>query len=100
MKRIHLIQCLCPERHAIMAVMYDPERISAEGALAGFQQVVELALQQKVIRQRCEICKRDVEFHYEDAVTKFNSIEEAAPLARQIEAQQLATRRFFDAARN
>lgn len=30
---IHLIQVLCPDRHAIFAIGYDPETLSPEDAM-------------------------------------------------------------------
>ena len=38
---IHVIQCLCPDRHCIFGMAYDPADISPEEAMQGFREVVQ-----------------------------------------------------------
>jgi hypothetical protein len=97
---IRLLQCLCPKRHGICAVFYDDEVVDGESALRGFQDIIRLALEQGLMRQRCEVCKADVDFHYEDAKTGFKTMADAIEAGKQNEAEQAATRRFLDSTRN
>ena len=94
---IRLIQCLCPRRHAIMAVMYDDATVSPDDAVAGFSSLVELAIQEGAIRRRCEMCREDTVFHYEDGITIFSNLEDARAAGAVLEAEQLRLREQLNA---
>lgn len=97
---IHILQCVCPKRHAISAIFYDDAIIAPEEAMRGFQEVMALALEQKLLNPRCAICKAEVVFQFEDGATGFVTMVEAHEAGKQSEADQLATRRFLDSMRN
>jgi hypothetical protein len=99
---VYIIQCLCPNRHAIYAVAYDPNDIP-EGTtldprsdpheifMAIFQQQIEEWVATKVIRPECGICNsRD--WSYERRRTKWNTMEEAEPELRKTELANVLTR--------
>jgi hypothetical protein len=97
---IHIIQCLCPQRHAISAVFYNDENLGSTEALDWFHGVIELAIEQGLLYRRCEICRADTEFHYEDGITSFKTLAEAEAVGRVYEQAQLRLRRQFDVGRN
>lgn len=45
---------------------------------------------------RCELCGSTV-LHYEDGLTKFHDLKEAAPFLAKAQADQIATRAYLDA---
>jgi hypothetical protein len=88
---IHIIQCLCPDRHCIFALAYDPADLSSPEAMQGFKEMVQAALDKKLANPWCGMCGSTL-WSYEDAVTKFATIEEARPAMKETEADQMATR--------
>jgi hypothetical protein len=96
---IRLIQCLCPKRHTITAIVYDSDEIDATTALCGFQALMERLVFSGVINRRCEICDADIEFQWEDAKTSFSSVEEAKPMMLRLEAENAASRAHMIALR-
>ena len=92
---IHLIQCLCPNRHAIFAVAYDPDELADDVALAVFQQGVEDWIRRGQINPWCGIC-HSRELHYEVAQTKWKTMAEAEPEMLKAEAENLQTRALID----
>jgi hypothetical protein len=100
---IHVIQCLCPERHCILAVAYDDAETKPDDAMQMFKSMVLTAADAGgPMNPWCGICQsRD--WRYEDGVTRFASLEAAKPFLEQSQADQLATRTLIDeqrAARN
>lgn len=96
---IHLTQYMCPKRHAVLAAAWDDTAITAAEAQADFALRVEL-LHLTSLRRRCEVCNEAVEFHFEDGVTGFETMEEARPHLLEMERAQIATRQFLIASRN
>lgn len=91
---IHIIQCLCPHRHCIMAIAYDSETIAPADAMLGLMVTVESAVEVKEINPWCHICQsRD--WHYEDAPTRFKTIDEAEPVLKLMEQMQKDTHDLF-----
>lgn len=88
---IYVIQCLCPNRHAIFAVAYDPKDIAHDVVMAGFQAQIEGWIADKTINPWCGICESRV-WTYEQRRTKYDTIEEAKPELRKLEVEQLFTR--------
>jgi hypothetical protein len=105
---IRIIQCLCPSRHAIMALAYVPGITGAQKEFGGteditldesnaveyMRSIVEGLIERHVINPWCGLCMSRV-FSYEDALTRFKTIEEAEPILRQLEAEQLEIKRSF-----
>jgi hypothetical protein len=91
---IHLLQCMCPSRHCIVAIAYDPDSLPAETAMNGFQSLVGVLIQQKRIDPFCGLCGSRV-WHYEDGVSKFKTVQEAMPMLQALELQQARFRQFI-----
>lgn len=93
---IHIIQCLCPARHCVLAAAYDDTKTTGKDALELFQSMVLVAIDGGGLNRWCGICQsRD--WHYEDGVTRFTTLEDAKPFIEQCQADQLASRAFIDA---
>jgi len=94
---IHIIQCLCPKRHAILAVAYDPNDITSEQALTDFKSVVVCAIANRQINPWCAICDaRAPQWAYEDAPTKYETLKEASPELHRLEVEQHIARAHMD----
>ena len=97
---VRITQCLCPMRHAIMAVAYQPDAVPT--ALAGMEatqaageamlrKAVEQVLAAGALNPWCGLCgSRD--WHYEDRATKFRTLDEARSELARLEAQNAAAR--------
>lgn len=90
---VRIIQCLCPQRHCIMGVAYQPnEPMPSEEVLLGFKELIKEAIQNKMFDPWCGLCgSRD--WRYEDSPSKFKTIQEAAPYLRALELEQAKVRR-------
>lgn len=89
---IYIVQCLCPNRHAIFAIAYDPKDIAHNTALVGFQGMIEDMVKEKVINPCwCGIC-RSPDWTYEQRRTKFETMEEAKPEMERLQQEQMLTR--------
>lgn len=88
---IHLIQCLCPERHCICGICYDTEAVSPDDAMSGFEALFDQAVQEGLLNRRCELCGSR-ELFFEDGRTVFSTMDEARPVLSLEEAKQLKYR--------
>lgn len=91
---IHLIQVLCPDRHAIFAIGYDPETLSPEDAMRGLKVLTQEMIDTHIINPWCGLCGSTC-WAYEDRVTSFTTIEEARPVLENEECKQILTRALF-----
>jgi hypothetical protein len=58
MKNVHIVQCLCPQRHCICAIAYQPgERHTPETVIEKFRAQVEAAIQTKALNPWCGLAK-------------------------------------------
>lgn len=106
--RVHLVQCLCPQRHAIMALAWLPgEQVhgagdivfrSSEEACAGLRALIEYFIKDHQIDPWCGICKSR-EFRYEDGVTKFRTMAKANKALHEQQTNQMLTRALIEAGR-
>jgi hypothetical protein len=88
---VYIIQCLCPNRHAIFAVAYNPDEMPHDVAMATFQQQVEKWIETKTIKPECGICNsRD--WSYERRRTRWDTMEEAEPELLKVELANVLTR--------
>jgi hypothetical protein len=101
MAEIRIVQCLCPARHCILAFPYTPGMTTAHKDLGGcvdiilseesaanyLRDMVEGLVASRAINPWCGICDSRT-FQYEDRVTAFQSMEEAVPFLRRLEAEQ------------
>jgi hypothetical protein len=91
MGNIRLIQYLCPERHCIVGMAYDARERTAEDAL----NLLKNSLAEAGLNPWCGICgSRNLWF--EDAATKFVSLEEALPRLKEEEAKQILSRALIE----
>ena len=81
---VYIVQCLCPQRHCLMAVATDQQPIAAELRLRA---VIEEVLRRRKINPWCAICgEPSDQWRYETGVTQFRTMAEAQPeLARLAE---------------
>lgn len=82
-----LIQMLCPQRHAFLALAYDPAEESGEE----LQQQLPGKLQEKGIDLECALC-HSRSFFFEDRELPFATLAEALPVLLRMQDSQLATR--------
>src|SRR5260370_37741581 len=97
---IHARQYLCPKRHAILAQGWDDRGHIAVEMEEVFRRKVEHLHRTGTLRRRCNVCAQDVPLHFEDGVTQFRTMEEAAPHLAAMQARQWATRQMLKAGRN
>jgi hypothetical protein len=97
-RRVWIAQCLCPQRHAILAATNEADdRSEAEATLiAQLRTHVRRMIGSGTINPWCGLCKAPVEsWRYELGRTPYRSIEEAEPSLRQSERAQAAVREAF-----
>jgi hypothetical protein len=95
---VYMIQCLCPQRHAIVGFAYEADEPSEE-KLAQLQSTVAKMIGQNMIDPWCGIC-RSRDWHYEQAKTRFRTMAEAEEPMREAEAMQAKAREFFKRSKN
>lgn len=95
--RVWIAQCLCPQRHAIMASSgeaQDEQDAAPLGELLRTE--IDKALQSRVINPWCGLCRAKSEtWHYELGRTRFRTMAEAEPHLKKAEAEQLLARLLF-----
>ena len=103
---VHIVQCLCPLRHCIMAFAYEPGITAAggsdqedvtltpENAPGVLRDIITRATERHWLNPWCGICKSR-EFIYEDGATKYATIEEARPHILELEAANARARSVF-----
>lgn len=92
MPRVHLVQCLCPARHTIMAIAGEDPPASAEQTLIQLRDAIEQTIAAGRINPRCELCQapRD-QWTFETATLENRTLAEVLPALKREEAAQLAT---------
>jgi len=98
MRRVWIAQCLCPARHAILAVAGEAEEETAsQTLLVPLREEIALLLASGTINPFCGIClSPDDTWKYEVGRTRFRTMDEAKPSLRKSEAEQAEVRRFMD----
>ncbi len=104
---VHIVQCLCPERHCIIGFAYERDEDEncgplAEAACDGLRELIRRAIDSRTLNPWCGICRApQSSWTYEDARSIFRTLEEArADLARAQEANDRARAMLGEAARN
>jgi len=83
---VYLAQCLCPQRHALMAVYGEDEK-TLEWRL---RQMIERLIDKNAINPWCGICRASVEtWYYEVAKTRFATMQEAKPALSRLQSANL-----------
>jgi len=112
---VRLLQCLCPNRHCILGLAYEPGRTEAPeditkpdgpkfilnptNATDWFRREVKKLIVPGGLNPWCELCKSR-NFRYEDAPSIFETLEEAWPVLKASEEAQRRTAEYFKASRN
>lgn len=92
MSRVHLVQCLCPARHCIMAATFQEPPGIQEQALELLRGSIEQTIAGGRLNPQCEICKapRD-QWSFEIATIDGVTLDEIMPALRHQEAAQMQT---------
>lgn len=91
---IRLIKMLCPKRHCITAVAYDPAEIAPAEALKAFKEVTEVIFTEGHVNRSCGICDSR-SLRCEDGATRYATLEEARKELGELEAGKLAARVYY-----
>src|SRR5262249_39276135 len=98
MAHVWICQCLCPQRHAILAStgeMEDAEQARRKIEVPLRHAIAEL-LEQQTLNPWCGLCNARVDtWFYETRRTKFRTMAEAAPMLAATEAEMGITRAVF-----
>lgn len=96
-RRVWIAQCLCPQRHAILAAANEADdRKEAEDLIAQLRTQVTRMIGSGTFNPWCGLCKAPIEsWFYELRRMPFHSMQEAEPVLRQSERAQASTRRAF-----
>jgi hypothetical protein len=110
MKRVHIVQCLCPSRHCIIATAQEAEdspeiKQEMEEAL---RRIVTDVLARGLLNPHCGLCGALVQtWTFEAAETVYLSLEAAMPALRASQESQMAlaeemrkTGRAYDSAKD
>jgi len=90
--RVHLVQCLCPARHCLMASAAQEPPGSKDEALEIVKATIEAAIASKRINPWCGICKAPREqWTFEVATLPGRTLDELLPEIQRQESQQIAT---------
>jgi hypothetical protein len=95
--RVWIAQCLCPQRHAILAASSEAEdrQAAEERCLKPLREQVTRMIGSGTINPWCGLCRAPLEsWRYEVGRTRFASMQEAEPAMRQSEREQGHLRRI------
>jgi hypothetical protein len=97
--RVRIVQCLCPRRHAIIAVAYTPAEITDDDVVEGLKSQIKSMIFSGVLDSWCGICGATA-WHFEIGQTPFATMDEAKPHLQALEAENLRARNFLRAQGN
>jgi len=92
--RVWIAQCLCPQRHCIMALAFNEATTSVVLAKANLAAAVHNAIKDGELDPWCGLC-RSPDFDIEAGRTPFRTLVEAEPHLREIERMNLASRDYL-----
>lgn len=93
---VMLAQCLCPQRHCILAAASETE--TADTMTHKLRAQIRHWLVSDVINPWCGLCGAPREtWTYEVGRTRYRTMAEAAPALRQMEAMQIRSRAVLHA---
>jgi hypothetical protein len=91
---VRLVQFLCPHRHCIVAGAYEEGQGSKEKTIG----ILQDSMRALGIEERCALCgSTDLEF--EDRLTKYATMQEAAPALGETAQKNAMTRELIDSFR-
>jgi len=104
-QRVFLVQCLCPQRHAIVANPYEADADLDEAGKRELMQRTEdqvaTLIAVGIIDPWCGLCKATQEsWTCSIGRTSYSIIEDAMPALREFEEQNLRTARRLRASKN
>lgn len=85
--KVNIVQLLCPSRHCVLAAAYEV----GKQTFADVKGDIHFCIALTRVNPWCGICGCP-ELHFEDAPTRFASIEEAMPYLKKIETENLLAR--------
>jgi hypothetical protein len=88
--RVWIVQCLCPSRHAILALAVEVKVgiTSPQKAIEDLRDMATGLIRHGEINPWCGIC-HSREWTYEAAPTRFATIEEAKPHLEELERRNI-----------
>lgn len=97
MARVYIAQCLCPDRHCILAAAHEAESpAAAEQLTETLRTAITELLTMGTLNPWCGLCGAKAEsWHYELGSTAFATMDEAMPTLRQMQAEMLAAQAMF-----
>jgi hypothetical protein len=96
-RRVWVAQCLCPDRHCILAAANEAEtEVEAQAIKKELRQQVVAAVQSGAFHGSCAICGADrATWKYEVGRTPWETMAEAHPHLIRIQNENLATNALF-----
>jgi hypothetical protein len=99
MSKVHITQCLCPNRHCIAALAWEEPDFTSESAIAKLRDTINEAVSNNIIHHRCAICQ-STDLSYEDGITRFECLREAMDDIAAVQVENLRTKRMLDVLKN
>lgn len=89
---VYIVQALCPMRHCLLALAYEPTGgQDAETMTATLRSHFKELIEAGVMNPWCGLCRsRDIQF--ENALSKFATLDEAMPEMKKMAEEQAAVR--------
>jgi hypothetical protein len=98
--KVRIVQCLCPQRHCMMAVSYESPNGEADPSKTEMlRNAIDELVQLHVVNPWCGICG-SCGLNYEDRETRFGTTAEAEPELKAMEEAQERTALFLKRSRN
>lgn len=93
-RHVWIVQCLCPQRHAILAAAFECETASErEALLVDARAAIDEGLLAGALNPRCGLCHADAStWRYETRRTRFATLAEAEPVLRESADEQARLR--------
>ena len=89
---VRICQCLCPSRHCIMAVAFEPGEWPDEKAQLALAGIVNKLVEAKIMNPWCGICRAPIKsWTYQADATLFDTLEAAQPVLKAFEQAQMRT---------
>lgn len=75
---IGIVQCLCPNKHAIYSSTYDTEKCNRGQAIEILNNSLEQAIEQEALKPECGACGAPKQkWRFQAFPTNFNSLDQA-----------------------
>lgn len=88
---VRIVQLICPKHHCIMGGAYEEGRSSYEETV----RLISDFMKSSAVEHRCALCG-STDLHFEDARTKFQTLQEAAPYLAEQQRQNAMTRALIE----